>query len=64
MAVILIFVVFVIVGDTFAVGISWLFERISEPVSLLVFFALFILVFWAAWRAAVHVTERYVIRQS
>jgi hypothetical protein len=64
MSVILIFIAFVIVGDSLAVGISWLFERISQPASLIVFFALFILVFWAAWRAAVYVTERYVIRQS
>jgi hypothetical protein len=64
MAVILIFIAFVIVGDAVAVAISWLLEWISEPASLMVFFALFILVFWAAWRAAVFVTERYVIRQS
>jgi hypothetical protein len=64
MSVILIFVAFVLVGDTAAVGISWAFERISEPVSLLVFFALFVLVFWLAWRAAVYVTERYIVRQT
>ena len=42
MSVILIFVVFVLVGDTAAVCISYLFERISNFTSLMVFFALFI----------------------
>ena len=31
---------------------------------LLVFFALFISVFWLAWRMAVRVTERYLVRQG
>ena len=37
MSVIVIFIAFVIVGDTAAVGISYLFERVSNFVSLLVF---------------------------
>lgn len=64
MAVILIFVAFVILGDGVAVGISSLVERVSESASLLVFFALFILVFGVAWHAAVRVTERYLLRQG
>ena len=64
MSVILIYVVFVLIGDAIAVGIATMFERISEPASLLVFFALFILVFWLSWVAAVRVTERYILRQS
>src|SRR5262249_25899832 len=64
MSAILVFVAFVVIGDTVAVTIASMFERISESVSLLVFFALFVLVFWAAWRGAVHVTERYILRQS
>ena len=64
MSVILIFVAFVLVGDSVAVGISSVVERISEPVSLMVFFALFVVVFWLAWRAAVYVTERYILRQT
>ena len=39
-------------------------ERFSKPASLLVFFALFMLVFWAGWIAAVRVTERYIVRQN
>ena len=64
MSVILVYVAIVIVGDAIAVAISSLVERYSEPASLLVFFALFILVFWAGWIAAVRVTERYIVRQN
>jgi len=64
MSVILIFVAFVLVGDTAAVFISYLFERISNFTSLMVFFALFGLVFYVAWQLAVRVTERFVIRQN
>lgn len=64
MAAILIYVAFVIVGDVAAVGISYLFERISDTAGLLVFFALFIFVFWAAWKLAVYVTERYILGQT
>ena len=64
MSVTLIFVAFVIIGDTAAVGISYLFERISNSASLLVFFGLFAVVFYLAWKLAVFVTERYVVRQN
>ena len=64
MSVILVFIAFVVVGDSLAIGIASLVERFSEPASLLVFFALFILVFWLSWMLAVRVTERYLVRQS
>ena len=64
MSVILVFIAFVVIGDTIAVSIATFVERFSEPVSLMVFFALFILVFWLAWKMAVLVTERYLVRQS
>jgi hypothetical protein len=64
MSVILIFAAFVLIGDTAAVGISYLFERISNSVSLMVFLGLYIVVFWAAWQLAVRVTERYLVRES
>jgi hypothetical protein len=64
MSVIVIFVAFVIVGDAAAVGISYLFERVSNSVSLLVFFGLFALVFVVAWQLAVRVTERFIVRQN
>jgi hypothetical protein len=63
MSVILIFAGFVLVGDTLAVGISYLVEQISNSISLMVFLALYILVFWISWKLAVHVTERYVIHE-
>jgi len=64
MTVIVVFIAFVIIGDTAAVGISYLCERISNSASLLVFFALFGLVFYVAWKLAVFVTERYLVRQA
>jgi len=64
MSVILVFVAFVIVGDSIAVAIASLVERVSEAASLLVFLALFVLVFWVGWHAAVRVTERYLLRQD
>jgi hypothetical protein len=62
MSVILVFILFVIIGDTAAIGISYLFERVSNFASLLVFLGLFILVFGVAWKLAVLVTERYLVR--
>jgi hypothetical protein len=64
MSVILVFILFVIIGDTAAIGISSLFERVSNFASLLVFLGLFILVFGVAWKLAVLVTERYLVRQN
>jgi hypothetical protein len=64
MSVIAIFIAFVLVGDTAAVFISYLFERVSNFTSLLVFLALFILVFGVAWKLAVLVTERYIVRHN
>jgi len=64
MSVILIFVAFVLVGDTAAVFISYLFERVSNFTSLMVFFVLFAVVFYVAWQLAVRVTERYLVRQN
>jgi lipopolysaccharide export LptBFGC system permease protein LptF len=63
MSVILIFVVFVMIGDTAAVFISYLFERVSNFTSLMVFLVLFALVFYVAWQLAVRVAERYFVRQ-
>ena len=63
MSVILVFVLFVVIGDTGAIFISYLFERVSNFTSLLVFLGLFILVFGVAWKLAVMVTERYIVRQ-
>ena len=64
MSVILVFLAFVIIGDAAAIGISYLFESISNSVSLLVFLGLFILVFGVAWKLAVLVTERYLVRPT
>ena len=64
MSVIFVFVLFVLIGDVAAVGISYEFERISNFVSLMVFLGLFLLVFGVAWKLAVVVTERFLVRQN
>jgi hypothetical protein len=50
-------------GDGLVVAIATIVERFSHSASLLVFFALFILMFGVAWKMAVWVTERYLVRQ-
>ena len=64
MTVIVVFIAFVLIGDAAAVSISYLCERISNSASLVVFFALFGLVFYLSWKLAVFVTERYLVRQD
>ena len=64
MGVIVIFAVFVVLGDAIAIGISSIVERFSESASLIVFLGLFILVFWIAWICAVRVAERTIARQT
>jgi len=61
-SVVLVFVAFVLIGDSIAVGIASIVERFSESASLLVFLALFVLVFWVGWLSAVRVTERSILR--
>jgi hypothetical protein len=63
MSVIVVFLAFVLVGDVIAVGIATVVEHFSKMASLLVFLALFISVFVAAWHLAVYITERYILRQ-
>jgi hypothetical protein len=64
MSVILVFLVFVLLGDTAAVGISWIVEQFSKTASLIAFLGMFVVVFIVAWHAAVYVTERYILRQN
>lgn len=64
MSAILIFIVFVLIGDTAAVGISAMVEHWSNTISLLVFFVLFAVVFYVSWKLAVYVTERYILKQT
>jgi uncharacterized membrane protein len=59
MVVILVFVGFVIIGQAGATMVSTMVEPFSKFGSLLVFFALFVVVFIAAWILAVRVTERF-----
>ena len=64
MAIVLVFAAFVFLGDAIAVGISSIVERYSQFASLIVFLGLFMVVFYIAWKLAVMVTERYVMRQN
>jgi hypothetical protein len=64
MSVILVFIAFVVIGDAAAIAISYMFEGVSEMASLVVFLALFVLVFGVAWKLAVYVTERYIVRHN
>ncbi len=62
MLVIAIFIAFVFVGDAISVGIAAMVEPFSQFWSLLVFLMLFVGVFAIAWKSAVYVTERYLLR--
>jgi hypothetical protein len=51
------YVFIIVVGDAAAVGIATLVENhVSKGASLIVFFALFFLVFWRGWLLAVRLT--------
>ena len=57
MVLIAVYLVFVVIGDVFAVGVAELVESyVSKGASLAVFFVLFFLVFWIGWQLAVRVT--------
>jgi hypothetical protein len=58
MAVILIYVAIVLVGDAGAVLVAEAVEHFSESDSLMVFFALFALTFWFGWLLSVYIVER------
>ena len=60
MAVIFVYVVIVLIGDAAAVVIAGAVEKYSQSASLMVFFALFALVFWVGWIIAVRITERFI----
>jgi hypothetical protein len=59
MSLLVVFFVFMGLGDAIAVGISLLVEHFYERASLVVFFALFFSVFWLAWQGAVKITDRW-----
>jgi len=62
MIVILIYAVIVLIGDAGVVTVAAMVEHFSKTASLVVFFALFTLVFWIGWILAVRITERYLVR--
>lgn len=63
MAVILVYVVIVIIGDAAAVVIAGKMESISQSASLITFFVLFALIFWVGWILAVKFTERFLVKE-
>ena len=60
MAVILIYVAIVLIGDAAAVLIAEAVEQFSKGASLMVFFGLFALVFWIGWILSVRIAERFL----
>jgi hypothetical protein len=63
MAVILVYVVIVLIGDAVAVMIAGKVESISQSASLITFFVLFALIFWVGWILAVRITERFIVKE-
>jgi hypothetical protein len=63
MAVILVYVVLVLIGDAAAVVIAGKMEDISQTASLITFFILFALIFWVGWILAVKITERFLVKE-
>jgi len=64
MILIAVYVVLVVIGDVFAVGIAEFVESyVSKGASLAAFFALFFMVFWVGWMLAVRLTEPYAMKR-
>ena len=63
MAVIIVYVVLVLIGDAAAVVIAGKMEAISQTASLITFFILFALIFWVGWILAVKITERFLVKE-
>jgi hypothetical protein len=61
-AVILVFVALVIVGQSISIGVAIAVEQVSTAASVLVFFGMFALMFVVAWYMAVFIAERYLRR--
>jgi hypothetical protein len=57
MGLLVVYVAIVAVGDLVAVGIGEVLDRVAPVVSLPVFLALWLGVFFFGWRLAVHWTE-------
>lgn len=62
MILLLTFAAIFVVGQAMNVGIAIAAERISEPVSLALFFGLFGVVVVAGWQLAVRLTDRFAGR--
>jgi hypothetical protein len=58
MALLLMFIICVIVGQSISLGLGLMVERYSTPYTgLLTFMASWFVMFWIAWRLAVRITE-------
>jgi hypothetical protein len=62
MAVILVYIALVVVGQSITISIASAVETFAPAASLMVFFALFALTFVVMWYAAVWVAERFLGR--
>jgi len=58
MALLLMFIICVIVGQSISLGLGLMVERYSTPYTgLLTFMASWFVMFWIAWRLAIRITE-------
>jgi hypothetical protein len=58
MILLLAFIVAAVVGQAVNVAICIVIDKVAPGISFMVFFALYMGVFWLAWRIAVFVTEK------
>jgi len=64
MQIIGLFAVLVVILNAIAIGICSIVETYSPYASLLAFLGLFVLNFIVAWKAAVYLTDRYLLTQA
>jgi hypothetical protein len=58
MGLLVVFLVSLLVGQSISIGLGLLIERHATPYAgLVTFIASYFLMFWLAWRFAVHVTQ-------
>lgn len=56
--VLLVYMVFLLVGQALSVGVGLALDRVSKTAALATFIPLYYGMFWAAWRAALFVADR------
>jgi hypothetical protein len=58
MALLVVFLILVIVGQSISIGLALMVERLVSPYTgLITFIGLYFAMFWVAWRLSVRITE-------